>query len=196
MALDDNALFTAASGYVFVGTVGVAVKPTAAQISAFTGTTLGPTGWTDLGHTSREDLPEFGFEGGDAETRGTWRNAALREVITEAAVDFVDIRLHQFDDQSLALYYGAENASVLAGEFAVAETATATVERAITMVIVDGDIKIALYAPKVSVRRTDSIEMAVDGFSVLPIRCTFLKHSTNNLFTWINEDILNPDESS
>jgi len=193
MALDDNALFTAATGYVYTGEVGVAEKPTPYHIANFDGVTFTPSGWTDLGHTSREDLPEFGFEGGDTETRGTWRNAALREVVTEAAVDYVIIRLHQFDDEGLSLYYGVPNASTVKGEFAVANSSTATVERALCMIIVDGENKIGLYAPRASIRRDDSIEMSVDEFSVLPLRCTFLKRGTENVFTWINADILNPD---
>lgn len=193
MALNNDAVFTAAKGYVYVGTVGTAVKPTPTEIAAFTeGTGLTATGWTDLGHTSREDLPEFGFEGGDTETRGTWRAASLREVVTEVAVDYVVVTLHQFDDTGLSLYYGVENASADPGEFAVADSSTATVERALCIVMEDGPFKIAFYAPRASIRREDAIEMAVDEFSTLPLRATFLKPSSGNLFTWINEDTLNP----
>lgn len=192
MALDANALFTAAKGYVFAGVPGTATKPTPAQISGFTEATGLGAGWTDLGHTSREDLPEFGFEGGETETRGTWRAAALREVITEQAVDYAVIRLHQFDDEGLALYYGVENNSNVVGEFEVLDAATSTTERSLCIVMEDGLYKIGFYAAKASIRRDDSIEMAVDEFSVLPIRATFLKPDTGGMFSWINEDILNP----
>lgn len=200
MALDQNAIFTAAKGYVFTGPVGTAVRPTPTQIKAFTeGTGLGAT-WTDLGHTDREDLPEFGFDGGDTETRGTWRAAALREVITEVAVDYVVVTLSQFDDEGLSLYYGTDNGSETKGEFSVMDSTTATTERAFTIIIEDGPYKIGFWAPRVSVRRDDSIEMAVDEFSKMPIRATFLKRDgvdTNGdaypLFSWINDDILNPD---
>lgn len=193
MALDANALFTAAKGYVFVGTPGTAVKPTPTAISNFTEATGLGAAWTDLGHTSREDLPEFGFEGGETETRGTWRAAALREVITEQAVDYAVIRLHQFDDEGLALYYGVENNSTVKGEFEVLDAATSTTERSLCIVMEDGPYKIGFYAAKASIRRDDSIEMAVDEFSVLPIRATFLKPDTGGMFSWINEDILNQD---
>lgn len=192
MALNESAIFTAATGYVYVSTVGF-TKPTPADITNHVPAT-GLTGWTDLGHTSREDLPEFGFEGGDTETRGTWRAAALREVVTEVAVDYVIVRLHQFDDEGLALYYGVDNASVTAGEFAVGNTTTATVERSLTIVMEDGADRIGFYAPRVSVRRDDAIEMGVDEFSILPIRATFLKNEgagDQNLFTWINAATLN-----
>jgi hypothetical protein len=153
--------------------------------------------WTDLGHTSREDLPEFGFEGGDTEILGTWRNASLREVITEVATDHVIIQLHQFDEEGLALYYGVDNNSVTEGVFAVGEAATATTNRALLIVIVDGDTKIGFYARKAAIRREDSITMAVDGFAVMPIRATFLKDGDEDLFSWISSDTgVNPGDDS
>jgi hypothetical protein len=39
-----------------------------------------PNNWRSIGHTSRGDLPELGYDGGDTEVRGTWQNESLREV--------------------------------------------------------------------------------------------------------------------
>lgn len=196
MALNENAIFTAAKGYVYVADVDGAAKPTPSQISQFSESTGLGQGWRDLGHTSRDELPEFGFDGGETETRGTWRAAALKTVIPEAAVDYVVIQLHQFDDEGLSLYYGVENVSDVPGEFAVSGNGTPQ-ERALCIVIEDGDNRIALYAPKVSIIREDSITMAVDEFAALPIRCTFLKKDgEESIFTWINEEVLNAGASS
>ena len=84
------------------------------------------------------------------------------------------------------------NASTVKGEFAVADSSTSTVERALLIIIVDGGVNIGFFAPRTSVRREDAVSMGVDEFSVLPIRATFLKPATGNLFTWINADLLNP----
>lgn len=197
MALNDNAIFTAAVGYVFTGEAGVAKRPTPADITAFNTTVTNPTlavGWADLGHTSREDLPEFGFEGGEIETRGTWRSAAVREVTTEVAVDYVVVRLNQFDEEGLSLYYGTENASTVAGEFAVGGPVLSSTERALAIVVIDGTRKICFYAPRASIRREEELTMAVDDFSVLPLRCTFLdpeaddSESKGHRFAWIAAD--------
>lgn len=145
-------------------------------------------GWLNIGHTSREDMPEFGFDGGDAEVRGTWQNAALREVITEQAADYLTLYLHQFDKQSFELYYGP-NASATPGVFGVAG-GSVTNERAFLVIIVDGDTRIGFYASKSSVRREDAIQLPSDEFASLPIRATFLKLGANNLFDWISEDLL------
>lgn len=186
MALNNDAVFTAAKGYVFIGQVGVAQKPTADDIRDFDGETLDVPGWTDLGHTDREDLPEFGFEGGDVETRGTWRVQVLREVITEAATDYVIVTLSQFDEEAYKLYYGVENHQTAGpGEFVVWDTATGTFERSFLIIIEDGDRRVAFYAPAASIRRDDSIEMAVDEFSKMPVRASFLKKEGQPLFSWI-----------
>lgn len=193
MALNDDALFTAARGYLYVGPVGT-VAPTADEIDAFTAATPGlDVAWLDLGHTAREELPEFGFDGGDAETRGTWQNDALKEVITEAVVDYVTFNLHQFDDLALSLYYGQANAAAAApGEFRVTDSGVST-ERSFLMIVVDGDAKIGFYARKASIRREGPVALAVDEFSSLPLRATFLKDGTNDLFRWISEDTaINP----
>lgn len=201
MAINEEAIFTASVGFVFTGTPGTAARPTPAQITSFNPATglLAATGWTDLGHTSREDLPEFGFEGGEIETRGTWRTAALREVTTEVAVDYVIVRLHQFDEEGLALYYGLDNQSLVEGEFAVGGAVLQSTPRSLLIVIVDGDRKIAFYAPNASIRREEELTMAVDEFAVLPLRCTFLDPEASDTaalghrFAWISEDTgLNP----
>lgn len=190
MALNDDAVFTAARGYIYTGVVDL-IAPTPTQIDAFTVGVGLPTGWTNIGHTSRDDLPEFGFEGGEFETRGTWQTEVLKEVQTQAIADFVTFNLHQFDEEGLSLYYGVANAAATAGIFRVTNTGTTTTDRAMTVVVVDGATKIALYAPKVGIRRADAIKMAVDEFSALPLRATFLKSDTapnDALFEWITLD--------
>ena len=146
------------------------------------------TGWTNIGHTSRGDLPEFGFEGGDTEVKGTWQNESLREVVTDPVADYLTLLLHQFDTQAFELYYGTD-ASVEAGVFGVANGNPAPVEKALLIVIVDGVRKVAFYSPKASLRRDDSISLAVDEFATLPIRATFLKHSNANKMEWIAEGL-------
>lgn len=194
MALNNDAVFTAARGYIYTAPIGT-TGPTPAAIDAFDPDAVTPVGagWNNIGHTSREDLPEFGFEGGDVEARGTWQAEVLREVVTEALADYVTFNLHQFDEEGLSLYYGTANASSTEGIFEVANSAAGVTERALVIVVVDGDSKIAFHAPKASIRREDAIEMAVDEFSVLPLRATFLKETGSPLFQWISLDTgINP----
>lgn len=187
MALNDNAVLTAAKGYIFTAPVDTA-NPTAADVAAFDPTVgfTTPTGWENIGHTSRDDLPEFGFDGGDSEAKGTWQNDALKTVVTDPPVDHVTINLAQWDENSLSLYYGSSDTGTSAdGEFAITDTTKSTL-KALLIVIVDGDNKIAFYAPKVEIRRSDSISLAVDDFGMLPIQATIVKSSTSDsLLKWI-----------
>lgn len=143
-------------------------------------------GWKPVGHTSRNDMPEFGFEGGDTEVRGSWQNEKLREVTTETPADYLTLFLHQLDTNAFEMYYG-ENDSVTPGVFSVSGDAATTNERAFLVIIVDGTEKVAFHADKASVRRDDAIQMPVDDFASLPIRATFLKMPGRPLFSWINE---------
>lgn len=192
MAENDDAVLTAAVGYVYVGPVGTAA-PTPADLktlnlSAPSGWTA--TGWQSVGHTSRGTLPEFGFEGGDTEVKGSWQRKKLREVQTEDPVDYLTVVLHQFDDQALGLYYG-ENASTTEGIFAYSGS-SADVEKAGFIAIEDGDLRLGFHFHKASIRRDDAIELPIDDFASLPVRFTFLNHNSEPLFTWRNEDLFNP----
>lgn len=151
--------------------------------------TTAPNGWISIGHTSRDDMPEFGFDGGDTKVLGTWQNASLREVVTTQPSDYVTLHLHQFDATAMSLYYGP-NASVTPGVFAVAGGQAQPNEHAFLIVIVDGDTRIGFYAPKASVRRDDSIDLPVDEFASMPIRATFLKNGAANLYEWISQDLI------
>ncbi|ATN88095.1 major tail protein [Mycobacterium phage Cindaradix] len=191
MALNDDAVLTAAVGYVYTGPVGTAA-PAASELDALnlidtTSWGTGLTAWLPTGHTSRGDMPEFGFDGGDSEIKGTWQKKKLAEVQTEDPVDYLTIYLQQFDEGSLTLYYG-ENASDVAGEFAVASGSRA-VERAVLVVIEDGDVRVGFHAFKASVKRDDAIQLPVDDFASLPVRATFLDYQDKPLFKWINEDL-------
>lgn len=142
-------------------------------------------GWSMTGHTSRDDLPEFGKDGGDTEVKGTWQNKALRETLSgDPRVDFVTVKLEQFDKRNLELFYGPDAAST-AGVFGVDGSFT-PVEKAVLMVIVDGPASIGFHAPKASIRGDDSIDMSVDGFTGFPVKMTFLKMGTRRLFDWIS----------
>lgn len=150
-----------------------------------------PNGWSNIGHTSREDLPEFGFDGGDTEVRGTWQNESLREVVTDPIADYLTMALHQFDVETFELYYG-KDAAKQPGVFGVSGSTPTPVEKALFIIIVDGDVKVGFYSPKASLRRDDSIQLAVDEFAALPVRATFLKHGSSCKFEWINEDLFIP----
>ncbi|AGR46437.1 major tail protein [Mycobacterium phage Odin] len=191
MAENDDAVLTAAVGYVYVGAAGTA-PPTPALLKTLDlskpESWVGATGWASVGHTSRGTLPEFGFEGGDSEVKGSWQKKKLREITTEDPIDYVTVLLHQFDEQSLGLYYGP-NASETPGVFGVKTGQTN--EKAVLVVIEDGDMRLGQHAHKAGVRRDDAIELPIDDLAALPVRFTYLDYEDELPFSWINEDLFN-----
>lgn len=145
-------------------------------------------GWDSCGHTSRDDLPEFGFDGGKTAVKGSWQKKRLREVISgDDVADTVVIKLEQWDRTALELYYG-EDAADEDGVFGVSGDFT-PVEKALLVVIVDGDEKLGFYAPKASFTRDAALSLKVDDLGYLPVTATFLNLGNRRLYDWISEDL-------
>lgn len=141
-------------------------------------------GWEPVGHTAEEELPEFGYEGGESESKGSWQKKNLRQVSTESPVDYVTIKAQQFDLETLEMYYG-KNASKVKNVFGIDDPSSNGVDKAFMIVMVDGLFKIAFSAAKATVSRDESISLATDDFSTLPLRATFVKHPGRHLFEWV-----------
>lgn len=141
-------------------------------------------GWEPIGHTAAEELPEFGYEGGESESKGTWQKKNLKQVTTEAPVDYVTIKAQQFDPETLELYYG-KNISKVKNVFGIDDPSKSGIDKALMIIMVDGDFKIAFAAAKSTISRDESITLAADEFSTLPLRATFVKHPGRHLFEWI-----------
>lgn len=191
MALNDAAVLTAAVGHVFTAPAGTA-PPSPTLLATLNlsdpASWTGATGYDSVGHTSRGDMPEFGYEGGDSEVKGSWQKKKLREVTTEDPVDYLTMFLQQFDEEAFNLYYG-ENASETPGVFGVSAAGNKQSEKAFLVVIEDGGVRLGFHVHKASVKRDDSIQLPVDDFASLPIRATFLQHNDELLFSWISEDL-------
>lgn len=180
----DEAVITPGTGFIFTAAPGTA-RPSAALVASYTpmDDTHFP-GYTSMGHTSRDDLPVFGFDGGDTSVQGTWSNASLREVVTEAPADFVTFNALQFDEQILAFYYGVTDAIADDGVIDVTDSPTTTINRALLVIIVDGPRRVAFHASSTSIRREDSIQMSTDAFAAFPLRATFLKLASTPIYSW------------
>lgn len=186
MAHIDEAVITPGNGFIFTADVGTSM-PSEQEISSYTAmddSHFDQAGFHSVGHTSRDELPTFGYEGGDTEVQGTWSNAVFREVVTEAPADYVTFNALQFDERILGFYYGGWDDNPSDGTFTVQNAPTETVQRAILVIIVDGPRRVAFYAPKVSIRREDSMELEVDSFAGFPLRATFLKMSNKPIYKW------------
>ena len=191
MALNDAAVVSPSVGYLFIAPVGTA-RPSPAEIDSLnldTFATLVSAGWEQIGHTSRDDMPEFGYDGGDTEMIGTWQKKRLREVESgDPVADSVTITLVQFDKLALELYFGKDS-STTSGVFDV-DGKFKPVEKALLIVIVDGDTRLGFHASKASIKREEAIDLPVDGLTGLPVKASFLDMTGRPLYSWISEALL------
>ena len=145
-------------------------------------------GWKSVGHTSEGKLPEFGFDGGKADMKGSWQKRKLRKIHSEYPVDYVTAVLHQFDKNTLELYYGP-NMSSTSGVYGV-ETAQPVLEKAGFILIVDGSTRVGFHFHKAAVERDEKIDLPKDDLAAFPIKAEFLDYGDEVLFSWISSDLL------
>jgi hypothetical protein len=146
-------------------------------------------GWNMVGHTARNDLPEFAFDGGKTELRGSWQKQRLREVEQGAPIeDMLKVTLEQWDKNTLPLYFG-QNVSTTTGVYA-ADGLHTPQNYGLYVHIVDGTNHLGFYAPKAAIVRDAAIKLPIDDFAQLPIKATFLNYGIQPLFQWISLDLL------
>lgn len=178
MAEIDNSVLQPGGGYIFVAPVGTA-KPT------ITDPTAPGVGWETIGHTSLDELPEIGRDGDDPETLGSWQNRKLR-VTTPDVTYSIAFQSIQSTSLTYQMYFGAgESAEQVDGSFRIPATPVAQ-EKALLLIVVDGDNFLPMWHPRVSLLGSDAVAMDPEGFVTYPIRGTFLGHSSigNALGEW------------
>jgi len=187
MPQNDAAVINAAYGYVYTAAPGTPA-PTPSQLNTINlSDTSGwaATGWTSAGHTSENKLPDWGFSGGEPETKGSWQKRKLRDIDKGDRIDFMTVTLLQFDVNSLGLYYGANTSSVT-GEYGVSGDPDVN-EKAVLVVIVDGALRLGFYVYRASVTRDSKLDMPKGDLAMLPVKFKFLDYQTQpTLFKWIS----------
>lgn len=177
MALNDNAVIIPGTGHVYFAPAGTP-QPTDLTDPGYP--------WTDIGHTSSDNNFKITKDGGDSNILGTWQNPALRER-RDPVVYALTFNLLQVTNETLALYFGGGDATV-SGKFGVSLTPRPQ-ERALFVRIVDGDVEVPLYVPKVSVASDDDVEADIEKFLEFPVRATILGVTGQNLMDWLGSDL-------
>lgn len=144
-----------------------------------------PNGWDNIGHTSRNEMPEWGFEGGKMKMKGTWQKKRLREVEDGDPIeDSVMVNLEQWDPATMELYFGS-NVADTPGIFGI-DGNFDPVEKSFLIILVDGESRIGFYASKASIQRDKAIKLPIDDFATMPIKATFLNLGNRRLYDWIS----------
>lgn len=174
MPQSDTATLSIGTGRFYTGAVGAAAPADKAALLA-----PGAT-WTDLGHTSLEDIIAFSSEGGDVTTLGTLQSPVLRTK-TAARTESFTINVQQWDSASLKLYYGSNFDVISTGAiFSGVPTAPVKTTKAFLAVFQDGASVFALYAPKAEIFRGDDVDFSdTEALANLPLVITPLVNGSN-----------------
>lgn len=169
MALNDDATLVIGAGNYLT-----AVTGTAAPVDL-----LAPgVPWTNVGHTSLEDILAIESEGGEPTVIGTLQKRALRTRYS-TRTETLKFTLQQFDTASLKLFYGSNSVILPDGMVGSHVNPTPTVS-AFLAVFLDGENVFAFYAPKAEIYRADDLSISdTESLAGLPLGVKPMAHSTN-----------------
>jgi hypothetical protein len=169
MALDNTAVLKVGTGHFYTAPIGTAVP---ADLRA------PGVAWTEMGHTSMQDILSSASEGGDVSTLGSLQAKTLRQSVASRTESY-NMNLLQFDKDSLKLYYGANAVVTGTGSVQVPQDAVPT-EVAWLVVFYDGTTTAGIYAPKASIFRSDDLSISdTENLAQLPLKVTPLTYLTN-----------------
>lgn len=178
MALNPNALILPSRGTVFVGPVDTA-PPTVIQLATISPTSP-PTGMQCVGHTSRENLPAYSKDGGDATQYGSWWDDAIATSYDPVTWSLTFNSL-QTDELTLGLAFGGGELDDEAGTYDFGNVTA--VEKSLLLLMTDGTKRRGFYHPNTSITLGDAPEIAVDSFFEIQLSAQLL-NSASTTAAW------------
>ena len=134
--------------------------------------------WTEVGHTSLDNIITMTSDGGDATVIGTLQNKTLRTTYSPRT-ETIGFTLEQFDVAGLKLFYGSNATVGAGGEVQVPVDPTPTVA-SFLVVFKDGDNEFAFYAPKAEIYRGDDLAIGdTESLAGMPLSVKPMVHGTN-----------------
>ena len=173
LVLDDNALVVAGRGSIFIAAANTAMP--AGGINAFAQIMVGKTppptitGWERVANTSRENLPEFSVEAGDATTLGTWDTEKVRTVYGASSITWA-FRPMQHDADTIIKLANGWTAG--AGKGAIIGATGWQFSAAYVICVFDGTMVSGFYVPNNDSIMTGLPALAIDAFSEMEITNT------------------------
>ncbi|MFE3769930.1 MULTISPECIES: hypothetical protein [unclassified Streptomyces] len=167
MPLIDEAAIIPGTGFIFLA------DPDTPKPMAITDPRNPGPAWTNIGHTSLDDMPEIARDGDDPETIGTWQNAKLRQTSPDVTYS-ITFQSVQATADTYRLYFGAGKDRVQPdGSFRIPARPEPQVA-ALLFVIVDGQHLLPLWHPRTSLLGSDAVSLDATKFMQFPITATLL----------------------
>lgn len=161
----------AETGHIYVADPGASLAAT--DLATYTFNAAKPDhlkGWTWLGDTSSENLPEFESDGGDQNAVHTWDRKSLR-VTTEAKTHTVKFSAVTTTDAAMSTAFPGSTWNVQDKAWDV--NLDGTVDKAVLMVVEDGEMVCAHLFSKVTLSGSLP-SLDAENFSEIEISGTIL----------------------
>jgi hypothetical protein len=168
MGADSQTLMIPARGTIYTSAPNT--KPPKNPLTAFDITKDGPTGWTNLGHTSKENLIGFTKEGGERESLGTFLAESVRT--TQSDVSWgITVNALQITKETLDLAFdGAVDTTT--GGYTVAGGGSKNVGAFI--LFQDLTAKLGFWLPSIDMSLGDAPSLDTANFFEFPLSASIL----------------------
>jgi hypothetical protein len=178
MGANKSATLVPGHGTLFVANVNTALPGTstlASILAAFSLTGSDPAGWTSIGHTSKDNLPSFNKDGGDASFLDSWLADAIATVYasTNWSLSFNPLQL---DQAGLDLAFGGNFDTD--GGYIVPGSNNGT-PKALVLYMTDGTGELLFYIPNTTVAIGDAPSIDAAKFLELPLTASILAADTS-----------------
>lgn len=172
MSANATTLIIPARGTVFIAAPNTkpGADPLGTAATSFDITKDGPTGWTNLGHTSKENTIGFTKEGGERESLGTFLAESVRT--TQSDVSWgITVNALQIDKPTLDLAFdGAIDPDT--GGYVVAGGSSKNV--AAFLLLQDTTAKLGFWLPNIDMSLGDAPSVDTANFFELPLSASIL----------------------
>lgn len=164
MGVNNSALIVPGNGTLFYAARSVAL-PTA-PLTAFSLTGTPPVGWTNLGHTSKENTAAFSREGGESTAQHTWLMDNVRTIYSATSWGLT-IPALQFDGDVLDMAFNGGFDPETGGYIVPGQSAP--IETQLFMLMQDNTGKLGFWMPETTVTLGEAPSVNPEAFMELPL---------------------------
>jgi hypothetical protein len=168
MGANKSATIVPGHGTVFVADVNTPMP--AGGLADFNLTGPAPSGWTNIGHTSKDNTAAFSKSGGEPTTLDTWLADQVDTIYASTSWS-LGVNALQFDEDNLNLAFGGFLDTD--GGYVV-PSSNPGLDKAIFLLATDGTGKLGFYIPNTSTALGDAPSIDTTKFTELPLSASIL----------------------
>jgi hypothetical protein len=176
MAVNSDALFIPGHGTLFVASKHT--NPPDNPLAAFSLTGPAPAGWDNIGHTSKDNPPEFTRDGGEPNLQSSWLQDGVAAIYgpTTWKLSFKPIQLTReiFDLGFGGVINGADGSYIV-------PNSTTGMDRALFLLCTDGSGSLGFYMPNTSTTLEEAPKLDIEKFIEVPLTSSILAASEANI---------------